>query len=220
MPVRYGNRVKESSATTGTGSYTLDGAVPGYRTFDADLDTGHQCYYVAEYGTEYEVGLGTFTSPSTLARTTIFNSSNSDAAVSWGAGDKIVSLTLTAEEIINTHRKEFTAGATVAAGDLCAMNSSGEMVLADADAVATASTMLAVAEEAVTAASSGWFTLFGEVTGLSGLTQGSVAYMSATAGDFTHTAPSTTGQIVRVVGYALSTTSLWFDPDHTWIEVS
>jgi hypothetical protein len=53
-----------------------------------------------------------------------------------------------------------------------------------------------------------------------GLTAGSPYYISATAGAKTATAPSTSGQIVRIVGYAISATSFFFDPDHTYIEVN
>jgi len=53
-----------------------------------------------------------------------------------------------------------------------------------------------------------------------GLTAGSPYYLSTTAGDITLTAPSATGDIVRIVGYALSTTQLMFIPDGTYIEIS
>lgn len=87
------DRVYETSATVGTGAYTLDGAVAGYQSFAAVGD-GNTCWYSASNGTDWEVGLGTYTaSGTTLARTTILASSNSDNAVNWGAGTKDVFLT-------------------------------------------------------------------------------------------------------------------------------
>jgi len=74
------DRVKESSSSSGTGNITLGGAFPGYQTFNAAIATGSTVYYTihnltAGSDTEWEVGLGTFTSPATLARTTVLSSS-------------------------------------------------------------------------------------------------------------------------------------------------
>lgn len=86
------DRVKETSTTTGTGTYDLAGAVSGFRTFVAGVGNGIACHYVAEMGADWEVGLGTVTdaSPDTLSRTRIYASSNAGAAVSWGAGTKTI----------------------------------------------------------------------------------------------------------------------------------
>jgi len=115
--------------------------------------------------------------------------------------------------------EDFTAAATLAAGDLCYLDASGEMDLADADAETTADTLLAVATEAVTISTTGTFLLMGKYT-TTGLTTGSVYYVSTTGGDWTLTKPSATGDIVRIVGYALSTTDLYFKPDGTYVEIA
>ena len=84
------DRVKESSTTSGTGTLTLAGAVTGFQAFSAALSNGDTTYYaIAELSTgAWEVGLGTYTtSGTTLARTTILDSSNSGSAISLsGAG--------------------------------------------------------------------------------------------------------------------------------------
>lgn len=74
------DRVKESSSSSGTGSITLGGAFPGYQTFNAAIASGSTVYYTihnltAGSDTEWEVGVGTFTSPSTLSRDTVLSSS-------------------------------------------------------------------------------------------------------------------------------------------------
>jgi hypothetical protein len=74
------DRVKETSSSSGTGNITLSGAFPGYQTFNAAIANGSTVYYTihnlaAGFDTEWEVGLGTFTSPATLARTTVLSSS-------------------------------------------------------------------------------------------------------------------------------------------------
>ena len=86
------DRVKESSTTTGTGTYTLAGAETGFQTFAA-IGDGNTTYYAATAvdGSGWEVGIGTYTaSGTTLARTTILSSSNSDNPVSWSAGEKLL----------------------------------------------------------------------------------------------------------------------------------
>lgn len=87
------DRVRETSTTTGTGTYNLAGAVAGYRTFVAGIGDNNTCHYLATMGNDWELGLGTVgdASPDTLARTRVLKSSNADAAVSWGAGDKTIS---------------------------------------------------------------------------------------------------------------------------------
>ena len=94
------DRVKETSTTTGTGTYTLAGAVTGFEAFSS-VGNGNTTYYACTDGTDFEVGIGTYTaSGTTLARTTILQSSNSDSAVNWGAGTKTLLCTLPAEKMI------------------------------------------------------------------------------------------------------------------------
>ena len=84
------DRVKETSTTTGTGTYDLAGAEAGFQGFVAGCGDGNTVDYCAEDGTDWEVGIGTVTdaTPDTLARTTILASSNGGSAVNWGAGTK------------------------------------------------------------------------------------------------------------------------------------
>ena len=54
------------------------------------------------------------------------------------------------------------------------------------------------------------------------MTGGQILYLSAAStGAFVSTAPSGTGDIVRVIGYCVDATNdtLYFNPDNTWIEV-
>jgi len=94
------DRVKETTTTTGTGTYTLAGAVTGFEAFSGVGD-GNTTYYACTDGTDFEVGIGTYTaSGTTLARTTILQSSNSDAAVNWSAGSKTIFITQPAEKAV------------------------------------------------------------------------------------------------------------------------
>ena len=96
------DRVKETSTTTGTGTFTLSGAVAGYQAFDA-IGNGNQTYYTIldNEADTWEVGVGTFTvSGRTLTRTTVFASSSAGAAVDFAAGTKDVFITYPAEKAI------------------------------------------------------------------------------------------------------------------------
>lgn len=90
MALIQADRVKETSTTTGTGSFTLAGAETGFQSFSNGVGVGNTCYYVITDGTNWEIGLGTLSGSTTLARTTVYNSSNSNNAVDWGAGSKDV----------------------------------------------------------------------------------------------------------------------------------
>ena len=74
MALTIKDRVKETTATTGTGTYTLAGAVGSFDSF-AEIGDGNTTYYACSDGTAFEVGIGTYTlSGTTLARTTILES--------------------------------------------------------------------------------------------------------------------------------------------------
>jgi hypothetical protein len=67
------NWVQETTATTGTGTINLGGAVAGFIKFEDTFSTGDTVYYSIKDGTNREVGIGTLTAgtPWTLARTTV-----------------------------------------------------------------------------------------------------------------------------------------------------
>ncbi|MDB4830780.1 tail fiber domain-containing protein [Paracoccaceae bacterium] len=100
MALQIADRVKETTTTTSTGTYALAGAVDGFQSFAA-VGNGNTTYYACTDGTDYEVGIGSFTlSGNTLTRVTILESSNSDAAVNWGAGTKEIFVTVPAEKYL------------------------------------------------------------------------------------------------------------------------
>jgi hypothetical protein len=92
MAFKLNDRVKESSATTGTGTFTLGGAVSGFESFSAGIGGDNTTYYcIFETGTNnFEVGFGTLNSgASTLARTYVISSSNSDAKVNFAGATEV-----------------------------------------------------------------------------------------------------------------------------------
>lgn len=86
------DRVKETTTTTGTGTVTLLGASTGFQSFSAIGDANTTYYTIAaQTGSEWEVGIGTYTaSGTTLARTTVLASSNAGSPVNFSAGTKDV----------------------------------------------------------------------------------------------------------------------------------
>jgi hypothetical protein len=103
MALVINNRVRETTATTGTGAQTLAGAVDGFQTFAAGIGNSNTTYYAISLNTEneWEVGLGTLNGDSsTLTRTTVLESSNSDSAVDFSAGSKEVFCTLPSEKAV------------------------------------------------------------------------------------------------------------------------
>jgi hypothetical protein len=95
MALVLADRVKETTTTTGTGTVTLAGASTGYRSFST-IGNGNTTYYAIVDNTAgaWEVGLGTYTSSgTTLSRTTVLSSSNSNNLVSFAAGTKDVFVT-------------------------------------------------------------------------------------------------------------------------------
>lgn len=103
MALVVNDRVKESTAVVGTGTATLLGAATGFQAFSV-IGNGNTTYYcIADQGgANWEVGIGTYTlSGTTLARTTVLSSSNSNALVSFTAGTKDVFCTYPASKSVN-----------------------------------------------------------------------------------------------------------------------
>jgi hypothetical protein len=93
MALILADRVQETTTTTGTGTVTLAGASSGFQSFAAVGD-GNSTYYTITGGTDWEVGIGTYTSSgTTLSRTTVLSSSNLGSLVNFSAGTKNVFVT-------------------------------------------------------------------------------------------------------------------------------
>ena len=121
---------------------------------------------------------------------------------------------------------------TLTAGQIYFLHTDGTWNSTDADAASTGGSQL-LGVGLGGAARSGGVLLEGFIripstevlnTPGSGAVDGLPLYVSTTAGHFDFTAPSATGDIVRVVGYCLDDDSsdilVWFCPDNTWIEIA
>jgi hypothetical protein len=107
---------------------------------------------------------------------------------------------------------------TLTAGNLYYLNSSQVWTIADADAVASSTGLLAIALG--TDPSNGM--LLRGYARNSAWTQstGDKLYVSQTAGGLTNTVPTASGTVIRLVGYMLSGTNdqIYFNPSNEWLE--
>lgn len=103
MALVLADRVRETTTTAGTGTITLDGAVVGFQTFAAVGDGNVTYYTIAGQGTsEWEVGIGTYTSSgTTLSRDTVLSSSaGGTTKVTFSAGIKDVFVVYPSERAV------------------------------------------------------------------------------------------------------------------------
>ena len=116
---------------------------------------------------------------------------------------------------------------SVTAGSIYVLRN-GAWTLIDADAETTASQLVGVATAAAASGnSSNGMIIKGCVTLASAYTAGSdsegaIVYASATAGEATLTAPSSSGQLVRILGYSFNVSSkkMFLDPDNTFVKIA
>lgn len=115
------DRVKQTSTSIGIGSIELTGSLIGFRNFSSVLTTTDTFWYAiaSAPGSEWEVGLGTYSALNTITRTTVLSSSNAGAAVVFSAGTKEVFITAAAGKFLQANAAgsygSFSAGTITAA---------------------------------------------------------------------------------------------------------
>lgn len=82
MALIIADRVKETTITEGTGTITLSGPTfGGFQSFSSAVGEGNTTYYCIQNESNFEIGVGTYSS-GTLSRDTVIESSNSGAKIS------------------------------------------------------------------------------------------------------------------------------------------
>lgn len=112
----------------------------------------------------------------------------------------------------------FEASGSISAGDACRLNTSGKMALANASAEASVNNLLGLALSNLSDGDTGEFLIRG-FHPTSGFTAGDILYVGVNNGTIVDTKPAAIGQFVRVLGYATTSSQIFFDPDKTWIEL-
>ncbi len=99
MALVFKDRVKETTTTTGSGTVTLAGASAGFQSFSV-IGDANTTYYTLVSGSDWEVGIGTYTSSgTTLSRDTVLESSNAGSKITL-AGTSDVFCTYPAEKAV------------------------------------------------------------------------------------------------------------------------
>ena len=103
MALVLADRVQDVTTTTGTGTVTLANTPPtGFQSFGAAIGNGNTTYYVITGGSQWEVGIGTYTAVGTsLSRDTVLSSSTGTSLINFSAGEKTVFVTYPAEKSVN-----------------------------------------------------------------------------------------------------------------------
>jgi hypothetical protein len=102
MYLKFADRVKETTTSTGTGNKALSGPVVGFRSFDAAAGLAPFCYEIHAVDAggvptgEWETGIGRVRSGD-LESLLVLSSSAGGSAVDFAAGTKVVSLTVPGE---------------------------------------------------------------------------------------------------------------------------
>ena len=136
MALVLNDRVKETTTTTGTGALTLGGAVTGFETFGTGVGNSNTTYYAVTLGgsAEFEVGLGTLNGDSTtITRTTVISSSNSDSAVNFSAGTKTIFCTIPASKSVVLDASGNLATTTVGTNSKIQFRDTGLFINSSAD---------------------------------------------------------------------------------------
>jgi len=113
------DRVKETATTTGTGDFTLAGAVSQFVSFNTAFGLNQRCPYaiVGQTGTEWETGIGYLSASSTLVRE-LPQAGSAAVPVSFTASTKDVFCSVIAAE----HNTFNSKGRTIAAAQSLGMN--------------------------------------------------------------------------------------------------
>ena len=112
--MNYADRVKDTSASVGTGPITLFGApITGFRSFLSAFPSGavDVPYAIDDGAGNWEIGIGTF-SDSVLTRTQVLSSSSNGGLVDFVAGKKSVICTLPADLVESATNRSIAAADT------------------------------------------------------------------------------------------------------------
>lgn len=174
------DRAVETSTTQGTIAYLLGGAVaPDVQTFLAAVGDGARTAYVAVQSPDWEIAIGRVHagSPPSLERLQILKSTNSNAAVAWGAGTRTIFATTPAGLILLTGNalSEIALAGLQAAARTNIGAASDALVLKIANALSELAATASTARGNIGAAAE-------SITGQTGGSDGNVVRFSGTAG--------------------------------------
>ena len=88
--IKLFDRIKERSYTIGTGNFALSGVFSGFASFGSAYSDGDKFFYVANDGSNYELGSGVYIQPTDQIQRFPIKSSNNNQKVDFSEGLKEV----------------------------------------------------------------------------------------------------------------------------------
>jgi hypothetical protein len=107
--LKLADRIKQTSLTEGTGPITFNGTFGSFQPFSV-IGNGNTTYYTIENGSNFEVGIGTYTSTSnSLSRDLVLESSNNNQKINL-VGLSIVFCTYPADHSVFLNENGYVSG--------------------------------------------------------------------------------------------------------------
>jgi hypothetical protein len=149
----------------------------------------------------------------TVGATTPSSGTFTDIILPAGSGIKIT-LPTTDAQCTGNYTSSFNSGYSASAGDLVFYGSGGKWLEVDADAVATCKGLLGIAMEAKNDGEAMKVALPGSMVHFDAWTwtTGDTLYAGETLGAMQNSIPTGADAIIRVVGFAIDTDTLFFNP--------
>ena len=178
---------------------------------------------VSTKGLTIDNGSNPFTLPTADGSSNQVLTTDGSGNVTWDTkafpNVSIAGLAAAGDHDINADKWFFGTGVT-SAGKLIYLSSTGAWGGADASAASTAKGMISVAVDTNPSTDGVVIRGFVYLTNDAGGNVGDPVYLSETGGLVTTTAPTTSGAVVRVMGYKVATNIIYFNPSQDWLELS
>ena len=107
MALIQADRIRGSCSAGGTAAVALTAPTGAFKPFSSVMSIGDTCYYcIADTaGSQWEVGLGTYTATDQLTRTTVFSNSNGNTSLVTFSGGQDIFITYPAQRAVPSARQ-------------------------------------------------------------------------------------------------------------------
>lgn len=223
------NTIGGTSTDTFTSTLTIKGVEGGDATLQLWADEGDDLldkwsivstaagFLEVRNNTLTVISVSEYTISATFVDTDVALTANSDDVI---PSQKAVKAYVDSSTGGTSTSADYIAGENLSKGDICYVKSDGKMWKSLASDV-TKMPVVAMANEDMLAEATETFKLFGDITvDTWSWTPGSLLYAGETEGTLTHTRPSDSGDQVQVLGVAVSSTRIIFNPAMVIVEIA
>ncbi len=114
----------------------------------------------------------------------------------------------------------FTSGESTVLGNTLYYKSDGYLWKTDADSSTTSKGLIMMSVGTTTSSASATYLYSGLIANSAwSFTKGDILYLSVNSGEISNSIVTGTGDIVRIIGYALSSSIISFSPDNNYVEL-